>query len=117
MNSAAALSTAVDARCCSLATRRALMASRARRLMWPVSTTLVRNRIASVTTAADSSDSACSQRSTRQRTQITAQAGRCPVQVGCQAANSTRYTATPLRMPFRRRGRRAQCLRDAARCS
>ncbi len=62
MNSAAALSTAVDACCCSLATRRPLMARRARRRMCPDSTTLVRKRIASVTTATDSSDSACSHR-------------------------------------------------------
>ena len=59
MNSAAALSTAVEVCCCSLATRRPLMARRARRRMCPDSTTLVRNRNASVTTATDSSDSAC----------------------------------------------------------
>lgn len=59
MKSAAALSTAVDVCCCSLATRRPLIASKARFLMYPSSTTLVRNLIASVTTATDSSDSAC----------------------------------------------------------
>ncbi len=67
MNSAAALSTAVDVCCCSLATRRPLIASKARFLMCPSSTTLVRNLIASVTTATDSSDSACTARDAAQQ--------------------------------------------------
>ena len=55
----------MDVCSCSLGTRRPLMASRARFLMCPASTTAVRKRIASVTTATDSSDSACSNRNIR----------------------------------------------------